>query len=175
MGATDYCSLHGHFNAKECPRCKADRWLRVDYEKLQADLAAERQKVTELEAENKRLNQFVKSSGTTCFPCPECGRGMTSRDGCLWCKVQKAEAELAALKLDYEAAKEEIKLREEWHQKASKDLADHLSSHICLRRHTAEVLQKRNASLEAELRALKEKIEYMEMIIERENIRSYFD
>jgi hypothetical protein len=34
----------------------------------------------------KRLNNFIRDCGTTMFMCPECGHGMSSKTGCLYCQ-----------------------------------------------------------------------------------------
>lgn len=36
-------------------------------------------------AEIRRLRQFVRDSGTTCYPCETCGHARTTRE-CLWCE-----------------------------------------------------------------------------------------
>lgn len=42
----------------------------------------------------RRFDRYVKDQGSTCYPCPDCGRGMNSQKGCLWCEVKRLKQQL---------------------------------------------------------------------------------
>ena len=72
---------------------------------------------SDYEALQKKFDAFVRDSGTTCVPCPECGHGMTSKEGCLYCEAQRLRLDLA-----------EIRDHDEFLQVVVKDLRKRLES-----------------------------------------------
>jgi len=52
-----------------------------------------------------RLNRYIKDSGTTYWPCPECGYAMNSSRPCLECENKRLAVELADAREEVEAYK----------------------------------------------------------------------
>ena len=52
--------------------------------------------IARLEAENERLQNFIRDLGASCAPCEKCGHARTN-EPCLHCELAKAEKRIAAL------------------------------------------------------------------------------
>lgn len=68
-------------------------------ERLSGELKEVREDYDDLKEDyddlKRKFDNFVRDSGTTMYPCPECGRGMNSREGCLRCHVDRLKKALA--------------------------------------------------------------------------------
>jgi len=53
--------------------------------------------IARLEADNERLQKFIRNVGTSCTPCEKCGHAKTD-ERCLHCELAEAEERIAALK-----------------------------------------------------------------------------
>jgi hypothetical protein len=52
------------------------------------------EKNREIEKLQQRFDNFIRDCGTTMYPCPKCGHGMSSRAGCLHCQIDELRQEL---------------------------------------------------------------------------------
>jgi len=62
-------------------------------DRLQEEATKHTRTKEELKEVRRRFENFLDSAGKTMFACPECGRGMNSREGCLHCKIRRLERE----------------------------------------------------------------------------------
>ena len=96
---------------ESCPICEEtpeeqkqrERAEHAEYMKLAAmekcDSYANRyaQAAKERDELQKRIDRFVQDCGTTMYPCPRCGHGMSSRKGCLHCQRDELYSALYSL------------------------------------------------------------------------------
>ena len=76
-------------NAAEIAQLR--EWMEWYAEKLQEEATKHTKTKEELKEVRRKFENFLDSTGKTMYPCPECGRGMNSREGCLHCKVRILE------------------------------------------------------------------------------------
>ena len=79
-------------NAAEIAQLKSERDWYAD--RLQEEATKHTRTKEELKEARRKFENFLDSAGKTMYPCPECGRGMNSREGCLHCHVDRLKRAL---------------------------------------------------------------------------------
>ena len=87
-------------NAAEIAQLR--EWMNWYADRLQEEATKHTRTKEELKEVRRKFDNFLDSAGKTMYPCPECERGMNSREGCLHCKIRKLEEENSALKVGIE-------------------------------------------------------------------------